>query len=109
MDLTSLIDELEFKEGSRTKIDKSLDLTFLIQIFFMVTSLYFSALGAEEFQITVERRWKEVMRKPSNPEQPWLILQPSRNSWGDTRVFNKESLVSEIIGYKPRINNKNEA
>ena len=33
--------------------------------------------------------------------------EPSRNSWGDTRAFNKVNMVCEIIGYKPRINNKN--
>ena len=33
LDLTSLIDEFEFKEGSRTKLVKALDLTFLIKIF----------------------------------------------------------------------------
>ena len=38
-----------------------------------------------------------------------MILQPSRNSWGDTREFNKVSLVTQIIGYKPGINNKNNA
>ena len=43
--------------------------------------------------------------KPSNREQAWLILQPSRNLWRDTRDFNKVSLVSQI-GYKARINNK---
>ena len=75
----------------------------------MLTSLYFSTLGAEEFQTTVERRWEEERSKPSNPEQTWLIPQPSRKSWGDTRDFNKVFLVSQIIGYKPRINNKNEA
>ena len=38
-----------------------------------------------------------------------MIPQPSRNSWGDTRDFNKVSLVSQIVGYKPRLNNKNDA
>ena len=47
-------------------------------------------------------------KTPSNPEQAWLIPQPSRNSWGVTREFNKLSLLSQIIGYKPRINNKND-
>ena len=37
-----------------------------------------------------------------------MIPQPSRNSWGDTREFNKVNLVREIIRYKPRINNKND-
>ena len=55
---TNIIDLAEFKlkEGSRTKIAKSLDLTFLIKIFFMLTSLYFSTLGAEEFRTIIERR-----------------------------------------------------
>ena len=39
--LTSLINEIKFKAGSKTKIDKSLDLTFLIKVFFM---FYISAL-----------------------------------------------------------------
>ena len=37
-----------------------------------------------------------------------MIQQPSRNSWGDTREFKKVSLVSQIIGHKSRINNKND-
>ena len=66
---TNIIDLAEFKlkEGSRTKIDKSLDLTFLIKIFFMLTSFYFSTLGAEEFRTIIERRWEELRSKPSNP------------------------------------------
>ena len=71
----------------------------------MLTSLYFSTLGAEEFHTIIDRRWEELRSKPSNPEQAWLIPQPSRNSWGDTRDFNKGYLVSQI-GYKPRISNK---
>ena len=96
LDLTALITERKIKEGSRTKIDKSLHLTFL-KIFFVLTSLYFSTLGAEEFGTIVERRWEEMRSKPSNPEQTWLILQPSKNSWEDTRDFNKVNLVREII------------
>ena len=69
LDLTSLINEFEFKEGSRTKIDKSLELTFLVKIFFVLASLYFSILGAEEFRTIMERRWEEVRSKPFNPEQ----------------------------------------
>ena len=45
----------------------------------------------------------------SNPEQKWLIPQPTRNLWGDKREFNKVNLVQEIMGYKPRINNKDDA
>ena len=96
-------------EGSRTNLVKSLNLTFLIKLFCMLISLYFNMLGAEYFRTIIEKRWEELRSKPSNPEQAWLIPQPSRNSWGDTRDFNKVSLVSQIIGYKPRINNKNDA
>ena len=90
--LTVLITEFKSKEGSRTKIDKSLDLTFL-KIFFGLTSLYFSTLGAMEFRTIVERRWEELRSKPFNSEQTWLIPQPSKNSGGDTRDFNKGNLV----------------
>ena len=38
-----------------------------------------------------------------------MVDSTARNSWGDTRDFNKVLLVSEIIGNKPRINNKNDA
>ena len=108
---TNIIDSAEFKlkEGSRTKLVKSLDLTFLVKLFCMLISLYFSTSEAEDLWKIIERRWVELRSKPSNPEQAWLIPQPSRNSWGDTRDFNKVSLVCQIIGYKPRINNKNDA
>ena len=45
---TNIIDSAEFKlkEGSRTKLLKSLDLTFLVKIFCMLISLYFSMSGA---------------------------------------------------------------
>ena len=59
----------------------------------MLISLYFSKSGAEDFQTIIEKRWEEVRCKPSNPEQTWLIPQPSRNWWGDTREFNKVNLV----------------
>ena len=75
----------------------------------MLISLYFSTSGAEDFQTIIEKRWEELWSKPSNLHQALLIPQPSRNSWGDTREFNKLSLVSQIIRYKPRINNKNDA
>ena len=75
----------------------------------MLVSLCFSTSGADDFRAIVEERWEELRIKPSNPEQAWLIPQPSRNSWGDTREFNKVSLVSQIIGCKPWINNKNDA
>ena len=42
--------EFKLKEGSRTKIAKSLDLTFLIKLFWMIISLYFSTSGADDFR-----------------------------------------------------------
>ena len=71
--LTSLIDEFEFKEGSRTKIDKSLDLTFLVKLFFMHISLYFRTSGAEEFRTIIEKIQEDLRSKPSNQKQAWLI------------------------------------
>ena len=103
------MDNYLLREGSRTKLFKSLNLIFLVKLFYMLISLCFSTSGAEDFQAIIEERWEELRSKPSNMEQACLIPQPSRNSWGDTREFNKVSLVSQIIGYKPRTNNKNDA
>ena len=82
--LTVLITESNFMEGSRTKIDKSLDPTAL-KIFFVFTSLYFSILIAEEFRSIIENRWDELWSKPSNLEQAWLIPQPSAGTLGETQ------------------------
>ena len=38
-----------------------------------------------------------------------MIPQPSRNISGDSREFNKVSLVSQNFGYRPGINTKNNA
>ena len=38
-----------------------------------------------------------------------MIPHPSRSAWSDSREFNKVNLVREMVGYKPRINNKNNA
>ena len=73
-------------------------LVAILDLFFILNSLCFSTSGAEKLR-----------REPSNKEQAWLISQPSRNTWGEPREFNKVSLVSQIIGYKPRLNNKNNA
>ena len=75
----------------------------------MLNNSCFSTLGAEDFRTIMEKSWEKLRREPSNPEQAWLIPQPRRNTWGDSREFHKVSLVSQIIGYKPRINDKNDA
>ena len=103
------VDNNLLRKGSRIKLFKSLNLIFLTKLFYMLISLCFSTSGAEDFQTIIEERWEEPRSKPSNPKQAGLIPQPCRNSWGDTREFNKVSLVSQIIGYKPRTNNKNNA
>ena len=51
----------------------------------MLISLYFSTLGAEDFQTFIERRWEELRSKPSNLEQAWLIPQPSAGTLGETQ------------------------
>ena len=95
-----------FRLGSGTKIDKFQD---LLKICFLFIFLCFSTLGADEFREIIKTRWRELRSKSTDPEQTWLIPQPSRSSWGDSREFNKVNLVREMIGYKPRINNKNNA
>ena len=76
----------------------------MICILFML--LYFSTCGANEFRVIIETRWKKLQSKPTEPEQTWLIPQPSRSAWGDSREFNKVNLVREMIRYNPGINNK---
>ena len=48
---TNIKDSAEFKlkEGSRTKLVKSLDIIFLVKLFFMLISFYFSTSGTEDF------------------------------------------------------------
>ena len=65
--------------------------------------------AADEFREIIEKRWRKLRSKPTKPEQTWLIPQPSRSTWGDSIEFNKVNLVREMIRYKPRINNKNDA
>ena len=43
------------------------------------------------------------------PEQTWLISQPSRNAWSDSRELKKVNLVKVMVGYRPRINTKKDA
>ena len=50
------VDNYLLKEGSRTKLFKSLNQTFLIKLFCMLISLYFSTSGAEDFQMIIEER-----------------------------------------------------
>ena len=66
-------------------------------------------LGAEDFRTIIKTRWEKLRQEPSTPEQAWSIPQPGRNTWGDSRKFNKVSLVSQIIGYRHRINTKSDA
>ena len=43
----------------------------------------------------------------STVEQEWLIPHLKCSPW--SREFNKVNLVREMVGYKPRINNNNDA
>ena len=98
------LSKCRFRLGSGTKIDKFQD---LLKIFLLFISLYFSTLGADEFREIIKTRWRDLRSKSTDPEKTRLIPQPSRSSWGDSREFNKVNLVREMVGYKPRINNKN--
>ena len=54
--------------------------------------------GAEDLQTIIEKRWEKLRQEPSSPELAWLIPQPSRNTSGDSREYNKVLLKSQIIG-----------
>ena len=38
-----------------------------------------------------------------------MFPHPSRSAWSDSREFNKVNFVREMVGYRPRINTKNNA
>ena len=63
------VDNYLLKEGSRTKLFRSLNIIFLIKLFYVLISLCFSTLGAEDFRTIIEERWEKFRSKPSNPEQ----------------------------------------
>ena len=71
--------------------------------------VYVSTLGAGGFRRTIKKRWEKLRKKPSTLVQTWLILQPDRKAWGDSCEFKKVSLVSQVMGYKPKINTKSDA
>ena len=100
------INNLRFRLGSGTKLDKFQDLLKICVLFIF---MYFSICGAEEFKVTIEKRWRKLRSKPSTADQAWLIPHPNRSAWSDSREFNKVNLGREIVGYKPRINTKNDA
>ena len=79
---------------------------YIYSVFF--TLYLFSGAGAREFKQRIETRWDEERAKTSSPSQTWLIPQPRSNSWGDTKLHNKVNLMKDMIGYKPRINTKDD-
>ena len=79
-----------------------------LYIYLVFITLYFSGVGALEFRRIVEKRWDEERNRTFTPSQTWLIPQPRFNSWGDSKIYKKVNLVKNIIGYKPRINTKND-
>ena len=78
-----------------------------IWVYLTLITLNFSGIRATEFKQSIEKRWDE-RNKTSTPDQTWLIPQPTSSSWGDSNDYNKVNLVKNIIGYKPRINTKND-
>ena len=78
-------------------------------IYFVFFTLYlFRGTGAKEFKQKIEARWDEERAKTSSISQTWLIPQPTLNSWGDKRPHNKVNLIKDMIGYKPKINTKDD-
>ena len=80
----------------------------MLYIYLVFITLYFSGVGAAEFRRSIEKKWDKERNRTFTPNQKWLIPQPRSNSWGDSKIFNKVNLVKDIIGYKPRINTKND-
>ena len=78
----NLLKIFRFRLSSETKIDKFRN---LLKIFSLIIILYSSTLGADAFRTIIEDRLEKLRSKPSNPEQTWLILQPSRMS--DSRNY----------------------
>ena len=99
------VNNRSFGLGSGSEIDKFLNL-LIFSILFNV--LYFSTGVADEFRETIKKRWKKLRSKTSTLEQRWLSSQPSRNAWSDSREFNKVNLVKVMVGYKPKIETKND-
>ena len=80
-----------------------------VYFYFVFFTLYlFSGAGAKKFKQRIETRWDEERAKTSSISQTWLIPQPRSNSWGDKQLHNKVNLVKDMIGYKPRINTKDD-
>ena len=66
-------------------------------------------MGADEFPETSETRWRKLRSNPTSLVQTWLIPHPKKSAWGDSKEFNKVNLLREMVRYKRRINNKNNA
>ena len=95
------VDNYLLKEGSRTKLVMSLNLIALVErnyklqqmlvaifnLFYILNNLCFSTSGAKGFQFIIEMRWEKLRREPPNLEQAWLIPEPCRNTWGESREF----------------------
>ena len=100
------LDIRKVRLGSGTKIDKFQDLLKVCVLFIF---LYFTTYPADELRETIEKRWGKLRNELFRTEQTCLIPQPSRRAWSDSREFNKVNLVKEMVGYRPRISNKNDA
>ena len=72
-----------------------------ICVYLTLITLYFSGIGASEFNQIIEKRWDEERNRTATPNQTWLIPHPESSSWGDLKDYNKVSLVKNIIGYNP--------
>ena len=101
-----MIDNCNIGTGSGTKIAKFQDPLKICTLFICI---YFTTCGSEYFREKIKERWRDLRREPSTAEQSWLILHPRRSAWSNSREFHKVSIVRDIVGYKPRINNMNDA
>jgi len=67
-------------------------------------NVIFRLMTTGEFADTVERRIKEKRSKRVDDHMRMLIPQCGEKVWGEKRIGNKVDMISEMIGYKPKIN-----
>ena len=101
-----MTDKCKVRLGSGTKID---ELQNPLKICIIFICIFFSTCGAEYFREKIEERWSNLRKESSTVKQSWLIPHPSRSAWSNSREFHKVSFVNNILGYKPRINTKDDA
>ena len=66
--------------------------------------LYFRLLKTADLEDGVQRRIADQRSKPATEEMSLLLTHTREKVWGEKRIGNKIAMISQIIGFKPRIN-----